>query len=148
MALGSSGSFSCAVEKCLLLPPQPNLPGVRDKTSLSPPAICTLGTEHPQLSPPMLTLHKQEKEDLLASFCGALCLGQGKWKCCGHSRQFSGDQEGRTDPATPKPSAVRPLAADSSERRKGVSHFPGRRGDQLFSPWLLHASTGKAGGQL
>ena len=35
MALGSSGSFCCALDKCLLLPPQPNLSGVVETTSLS-----------------------------------------------------------------------------------------------------------------
>lgn len=33
-AMGSSGSFCCALDQCLLLPPQPNLSGVREETSL------------------------------------------------------------------------------------------------------------------
>lgn len=35
LALGSSESFSCALDKCLLLPAQPKLSGVGEETSLS-----------------------------------------------------------------------------------------------------------------
>lgn len=46
-ALGSSGSFCCTLDKCLLLPPQPHFSGVGQETPLSLQPFAALAHRSP-----------------------------------------------------------------------------------------------------
>lgn len=134
-ALGSSGSFCCALDKCLLPAPQPNPSGVGEETSLSLQPFAP--SAHSSLSCPLPgCLHRRGKSEGTRQALSAMCCtwDKGKGKVvdtAGSSAEIWG---GRTDPATPKPSAVPPSAAESSEGKEGISCPQAWRGDRLFRP--------------
>lgn len=149
MSLGSSGSFCCALDKCRLLPTQPNLSGVGEETSLSLQPFAPLN--HRSLS---------------CHLPGCLCRsGKSKGACQALSATRCVWDKGKRRIVATGGSSVEmwgagliqlphslqpylPWQQRAQKARRGCSAPWGRRGDWLFRPCLLRASTGKAGGQL